>query len=81
MPLLSGWPTDAGAGSVSTEARWRAMARLWAPSGAVAGYLGALAPSYAGGTSPSKRAAPGSTATTANNCHRRRWRSPPPDSS
>ena len=47
MPLLTGWPTDAGDGSVSTEARWRAMARLWAPSGVVDGYLDRLDPDYA----------------------------------
>ena len=50
MPLLTGWPTDAGDGSVSTEARWRAMARLWAPSGVVDGYLARLDPDYAVGT-------------------------------
>jgi hypothetical protein len=50
MPLLTGWPTDAGDGSVSTEARWRAMARLWAPSGVVDGYLDRLDPDYATGT-------------------------------
>ena len=49
MVDLTGWPTDAGGGSVSTEARWRTMARLWAPSGVVDGYLNQLAPSHAGG--------------------------------
>ena len=33
MPDLSVWPTDGGDGSVSSEARWRKMARLWVPSG------------------------------------------------
>ena len=50
MPFLTGWPTDAGDGSVSTEARWRKMAQLWAPSGVVDGYLDRLDPDYAVGT-------------------------------
>ena len=33
MPDLDVWPSDGSAGAVSTEARWRKMARLWAPSG------------------------------------------------
>jgi len=35
MPDLSVWPTDGADGSVSTELRWRKMARLWVPSGVV----------------------------------------------
>ena len=49
MVDLTGFPTDAGGGSVSTEARWRQMARLWASSGVVDGYLNKLIPSHAGG--------------------------------
>jgi hypothetical protein len=33
MPDLNTWPTDGAAGSVSSEAKWRKMARLWVPSG------------------------------------------------
>ena len=33
MPDLAVWPTDGADGSVSSEARWRKMARLWVPSG------------------------------------------------
>jgi hypothetical protein len=44
MGVLEGWPTDGAEGAVSTEARWRAMARLWAPSGVVSGQGGELAP-------------------------------------
>jgi len=33
MPDLTVWPTDGADGSVSSEARWRAMGRLWIPSG------------------------------------------------
>jgi hypothetical protein len=33
MPDLSVWPTDGADGSVSSEARWRKMGRLWIPSG------------------------------------------------
>lgn len=50
MPLLTGWPTDAGDGSVSTEERWRKMAQLWAPSGVVDGYLDRLDPDLSGST-------------------------------
>ena len=45
MPDLTVWPTDGADGSVSTEARWRKMARLWAPSGVTSG----LAPTLAAG--------------------------------
>lgn len=39
------WPTDAPAdGSVATEARWRKMARYWAPSTVLAHYNGELQP-------------------------------------
>jgi hypothetical protein len=40
------YPTDGGDGSVSSEARWRKMARLWVPSGTVPG---GLAPTLAAG--------------------------------
>ena len=50
MADMTGWPTDGADGSVSSEARWRAMARLWAPSGVVVGYLGSLVPSLSAGT-------------------------------
>ena len=33
MADLNVWPTDGAGGSVSSEARWRRMARLWVPSG------------------------------------------------
>ena len=37
MPDLTVWPTDGADGSVSSEARWRKMARLWVPSGVANG--------------------------------------------
>lgn len=37
MVAMNVWPTDAADGSVATEARWRKMGRLWAPSGVAAG--------------------------------------------
>src|SRR4029077_6726774 len=40
------WPTDGADGSVSSEARWRKMARLWVPSGVDDSPLGI------GGTNP-----------------------------
>ena len=49
MAQMTGWPTDGADGSVSSEARWRAMARLWAPSGVVAGFGGDLAPTLGSG--------------------------------
>jgi hypothetical protein len=48
MVMMSVWPTDAADGSVASEARWRKMARTWAPSGVVAGQGGEMAPSLAG---------------------------------
>ena len=45
MAELTGWPTDGAEGSVSSEARWRKMAKLWAPSGTVTG----LAPTLGSG--------------------------------
>ena len=42
MAVLTGWPTDGAEGSVSSEARWRKMARLWAPSGVVTGLVPTL---------------------------------------
>ena len=47
MVAMNVWPTDAADGSVATEARWRKMGRVWAPSGVVAGQGGELAPSLA----------------------------------
>jgi hypothetical protein len=47
MAALDVWPTDASDGSVATEARWRKMARLWAPSAVVKGAGGELAPTLA----------------------------------
>jgi hypothetical protein len=47
MPDLSVWPTDGADGSVSSEARWRKMARMWAPSGVKA--VGDLAPTLVAG--------------------------------
>jgi hypothetical protein len=55
MADLSVWPTDGADGSVSSEARWRKMGRLWTPSGVdgtplgVGGGLGALAPTLLAG--------------------------------
>jgi hypothetical protein len=47
MVAMNVWPTDAADGSVSSEARWRKMARLWAASG-VADKIGAeMAPTLA----------------------------------
>lgn len=43
MVAMNVWPTDAADGSVSSEARWRKMGRLWSPSGVAA--PGDLAPS------------------------------------
>ena len=42
MAELVGWPTDGAEGSVSSEARWRKMARLWAPSGVANGLVPTL---------------------------------------
>lgn len=43
MPDLTVWPTDGADGSVSSEARWRKMARLWVPSGVANGLVPTLA--------------------------------------
>lgn len=43
MVAMNVWPTDGAAGSVATEARWRSMARHWAPSGIAAGVGGEMA--------------------------------------
>jgi hypothetical protein len=48
MVAMNVWPTDAADGAVSSEARWRLMARQWVPSGVVRGAGGELAPSLAG---------------------------------
>jgi hypothetical protein len=47
MVAMNVWPTDAASGSVATEARWRKMGRVWAPSGVVAGLGAEMAPSLA----------------------------------
>jgi hypothetical protein len=55
VPDLTVWPTDGADGSVSSEARWRKMARMWVPSGVdgsalgVGGGAGALAPTLVAG--------------------------------
>jgi len=43
MPDLAVWPTDGADGSVSSEARWRKMARSWVPSGVISGLVPTLA--------------------------------------
>src|SRR5262245_40373758 len=48
---MSIWPTESGDGSVSSEDRWRKMAKYWLPSGVLQGYLSELSPSLAGGVS------------------------------
>ncbi len=47
MVAMNVWPTDAADGSVANEARWRKMARTWAPSGVVAGQGADMAPTLA----------------------------------
>jgi len=47
MVAMNVWPTDAADGSVSSEARWRKMARLWTPSGVAAGIGAEMAPTLA----------------------------------
>jgi len=52
VPDLTVWPTDGADGSVSSEARWRKMGRLWVPSGVDAsllGIAGQLVPTLAAG--------------------------------
>lgn len=51
MPDLTVWPTDGADGSVSSEARWRKMARGWMPSGVddAAGGFGSLAATLVAG--------------------------------
>jgi len=55
MPDLTVWPTDGADGAVSSEARWRKMARLWIPSGVDASPLGLGAPT---GLAPTLAAGP-----------------------
>lgn len=47
MVAMNVWPTDASDGSVATEARWRKMARTWAPTGTLQNYGGGMVPSLA----------------------------------
>ena len=47
MVAMNVWPTDGADGSVASEARWRKMGRVWAPSGVIGGAGGELAPSLA----------------------------------
>lgn len=47
MVAMTVWPTDASDGSVATEARWRKMARHWAPTGVAPGVGGELKPTLA----------------------------------
>jgi len=52
VPDLTVWPTDGADGSVSSEARWRKMARIWVPSvvdGSLLGLAGQLVPTLAAG--------------------------------
>jgi len=49
VPDLAVWPTDGADGSVSSEARWRKMARLWAGNGIAENQGGELAPTLAAG--------------------------------
>lgn len=46
MVAMNVWPTDAADGAVTSEARWRKMGRLWAPSGAAKGVGGDLQPAW-----------------------------------
>lgn len=46
---MSIWPTESGDGSVSSEDRWRKMAKYWLPSGVLQGYLSELACTIAAG--------------------------------
>lgn len=43
MVAMNVWPTDAADGSVASEARWRKMAKTWAPTGTIPGVGGELA--------------------------------------
>jgi len=47
MVAMNVWPTDAADGSVSSEARWRKMARYWAPTGVLVGQGGDMLPTLA----------------------------------
>ncbi len=47
MVAMNVWPTDGADGSVASEARWRKMGRIWAPSAVIAGAGGEMAPSLA----------------------------------
>ena len=44
---MSVWPTDAADGAVSSEARWRKMARYWESTGVAQGQAGEMAPTLA----------------------------------
>lgn len=58
MPDMTVWPTDSPSdGSVSSEARWRRMARLWVPSGVDQTRGGLLVPTLVAG--PAVQVAPG----------------------
>lgn len=47
MVAMNVWPTDAADGSVSSEARWRKMARYWAPTGVLLGTGSEMVPTLA----------------------------------
>jgi hypothetical protein len=47
MVAMNVWPTDAADGSVSSEARWRKMARYWTNTGVLAGQGGDMVPTLA----------------------------------
>ena len=50
MAILTVWPTDDAAGAITSEPRWRKMARYWAPTGVAAGIGGEMEPSLAAST-------------------------------
>lgn len=47
MVAMNVWPTDGADGSVSSEARWRKMGRVWTPSGVAGGVGAELQPTLA----------------------------------
>ena len=49
MAILTVWPTDDAAGAITSEPRWRKMARHWAPTGVCPAVGGELTPTLAGG--------------------------------
>lgn len=47
MVAMNVWPTDGADGSVASEARWRKMGRIWAPSGVIGAQGGEMKPTLA----------------------------------